>query len=128
MSPLKTGSETSTEETLGQSQNYLVTLVSNWNKKDHLELPGSAHFSKPAVVHHKSDYTLIPFGGQATPGLEELRNWAKQEKSKRNLNKKCGQVPLLVTVFFRQCIYRTEHQCNSSFLLLSQLPIFLWLP
>lgn len=72
VSPLKTKSETSTEKTLRQSQNYLVTLVSNWNKEDHLKLPGGAHFSKPAVVHHKSDYTLIPFGGQATPGLEEL--------------------------------------------------------
>ena len=70
VSPLKT--ETNNEKKLEPSQNYLVILVSNWNKEDHVELPRGAHFSKPAIVLHKSNYTLIPFEGQATPGLEKL--------------------------------------------------------
>lgn len=55
-----------------ESATYRVTITSNWNVQDHLDLPGRAHFSPVVAVSHSRDYALLPMGGLATPGLEDV--------------------------------------------------------
>ncbi len=86
-SALTTGGVKPADGNSGKSQNYRVTLVSNWNKEDHLKVPGSAHFSRVTVVNHKSTYTLIPFQGKATVGLERLAELGKTGDIEREFKK-----------------------------------------
>jgi len=53
-------------------QTYKVTLTTNWSQEAHLGLPGNAHFSPVVAVAHDCSYRLLPIGGLASAGLEDV--------------------------------------------------------
>lgn len=54
------------------TQTYKITIDNNWNRRDHLSVPGNAHFSPFVAVSHNSDYDLVTMGGLTSAELEPV--------------------------------------------------------
>lgn len=85
-----------TPAALAATATYEVTIQSNWNLNDHLAVPGPAHFSPVTAVSYNSDYTLLPIGGQAGPGLESLAEMGRTPTIEQEINEAGDAIGKLV--------------------------------
>ena len=60
------------EEPKIEMQTYRITIENNWNRRDHLALPGNAHFSPVVAISHNDKYDLVTLGGTTSDVLEPV--------------------------------------------------------